>query len=98
MSRTSYGTPMQALELATAADSPEVLCKALNAKGWLLQRQHRFREAADTFERLVEVARDNDIPKAQLMGRGNLADVRAQADLPGAEAEHLAALEAGRDG
>jgi hypothetical protein len=84
----------EALELATAAESPEVLCRALNAKGWLLQRQHRFREAADTFERLVEVARDNDIPKAQLMGRGNLADVRAQADLPGAEAEHLAALEA----
>lgn len=83
----------RALDLASAAGSPEILCKALNAKGWLLQRQHRFHEAADTFERLVEVARDNDIPKAQLMGRGNLADVRSQADLPGAEAEHLAALE-----
>jgi len=83
----------RALELATAANSPEVLSKALNAKGWLLQRQHRAREAADTFQALVDVARKNDLAKAELMGRGNLADVRAQADLPGAEAEHLAALE-----
>jgi tetratricopeptide (TPR) repeat protein len=83
----------KAYELATAADVPEVLCRALNAKGWLLQRQHNAPEAAGVFEALVEVARSHDIPAAELMGRGNLADVRSQSDLPGAEPEHLAALE-----
>ena len=83
----------RAYELATAANSPEVLCRALNAKGWLLQRQHHAPEAAAMFAALVEVAQSNDLPKAELMGRGNLADVRSQSDLPRAESEHLAALE-----
>jgi hypothetical protein len=83
----------RALELATAADSPDVLCKALNAKGWLLQRQHRAREAVATFAELVEVARTHDLPLAELLGRGNLADVQSQADLVGAESGHLAAME-----
>ena len=83
----------KAHELASAADSPNVLCRALNAKGWLLQRQHHAPEAAAMFAALVEVARSHDIPGAELMGRGNLADVRSQSDLPGAEPEHLAALE-----
>ena len=83
----------RALELATAAGSPDVLCKALNAKGWLLQRQHRAREAAAMFAELVEVARTHDLPLAELLGRGNLADVQSQADLPGAESGHLAAME-----
>jgi class 3 adenylate cyclase len=83
----------RAYELATAANSPEVLCRALNAKGWLLQRQHHAPEAAAMFAALVEVAQFNDLPRAELMGRGNLADVRSQSDLPGAESDHLAALE-----
>src|SRR5215203_762860 len=83
----------RAYELATAANSPEVLCRALNAKGWLLQRQHHAPEAAAMFAALVEVAQSNDLPRAELMGRGNLADVRSQSDLPGAESDHLAALE-----
>ncbi len=83
----------RAHELASAADSPNVLCRALNAKGWLLQRQHHAPEAAAMFAALVEVARSHDLPGAELMGRGNLADVREQSDLPGAEPEHLAALE-----
>jgi hypothetical protein len=82
----------QAVELATAVGSPEVLCKALNAKGWLLQRQHHAPEAAATFAALVEVARTHDLPPAELLGWGNLADVQSQADLPGAESGHLAAL------
>jgi predicted ATPase/class 3 adenylate cyclase len=83
----------RALELATAAGSPDVLCKALNARGWLLQRQHRAQDAAATFAELVEVARTHDLPLAELLGRGNLADVQSQADLPGAESGHLAAME-----
>src|SRR5215211_4697984 len=83
----------RAYELATAANSPEVLCRALNAKGWLLQRQHHAPEAAAMFSALVEVAQSNDLPRAELMGRGNLADVRSQSDLSGAESDHLAALE-----
>jgi hypothetical protein len=83
----------RALELAAAAHSPDVLCKALNAKGWLVQRQHHAPEAAATFAALVEVARTRDLPLAELMGRGNLADVRSQADLAGAESGHLATLE-----
>ena len=53
----------KAHELASAADSPNVLCWALNAKGWLLQRQHHAPEAAAMFEALVEVAQSNDIPR-----------------------------------
>src|SRR5215204_2750923 len=83
----------RAYELATTANSPEVLCRALNAKGWLLQRQHHAPEAAAMFSALVEVAQSNDLPRAELMGRGNLADVRSQSDLSGAESDHLAALE-----
>ena len=82
----------RALVLATAAGSPEILCKALNAKGWLLQRQQDATGAAATFAEVVEVARAHDLPLAELMGRGNLAEVRSQADLPGAEPDHLAAL------
>ena len=82
----------RAVELASAAGSADVWCKALNAKGWLRQRQHRTAEAAAIFRELIEVAHSADLPLAEMLGRGNLADLSAQADLPGAEAGHLAAL------
>jgi hypothetical protein len=82
----------RAVELAAVAGSADVWSKALNAKGWLRQRQHRTAEAAAIFRELADVARSGDLPLAEMLGRGNLAELSAQADLPGAEPDHLAAL------
>ncbi len=81
-----------ALELAASQQSPHVLARALNAKGMLLQTRQRVVEAAALFGAIAEVASIHDLPSQESLGRSNLADLRSQCDLPGAEAEHEASL------
>ena len=82
----------RAYELATAANSPEVLSEPSMPRAGFCSGSTTPRRPLPCSQHSSRLRSPTTCPGGA-DGTGNLADVRTQSDLPGAESEHLAALE-----